>query len=352
MSSARVAKGLNANLENFELTDVMQLITQQVKCGILNVEGSNGSCSWSFNDGNLVDFDCNFPGHILDLKNILKQTGTLDDKRLILLHESEDLNSSQALEKALIKNNICKRDELERINLRRLIESFIITLQWTKGRYKFIPTSEINKNRFLAPQDANFIVLEALRQIDEMAVIKKRLQPLDRVYVSNLALDNDETAAEDNSFFLEGLRDQFDNDEFEVYKLFDGKRSIQNILENSITGQFHTCRTMLNFIERGIIAPLSEEIGFQFTRSPESSQNRLCGGMALLILSGALLISTGITAMSINKSGQASHPTLFSAIINNLRADQNATKKKAQELLQTNSQSKRDNGRENDAGKL
>ncbi len=339
MSVARVTKGLNANLENFELTDVMQLITQQVKCGILSVEGSNGSCSWSFNEGNLVDFDCNFPGHILDLKNILKQAGTLDDKQLILIHESEDLNSSQAFEKALIKKNICKRDELEKINLRRLIESFIITLQWTKGRYKFIPTSEINRNRFLAPQDANFIVLEALRQIDEMAVIKKRLQPLDRVYVSSLTLDNDETAAEDSALFQEGLHDQFDNDEFEVYKLFDGKRSLREVLENSITGQFHTCRTMLNFIERGIVTPLSEEIGFQFTRTHESSQNRNRGGLALLILSGALVISTGITVISVNNSGQARQPTLFSAIINNLRADQNSTLKKAQELLQTDNHS-------------
>ena len=45
MSRAQTAKGLNADLENFELTDVMQLITQQVKCGILSVEGNDGKCS-------------------------------------------------------------------------------------------------------------------------------------------------------------------------------------------------------------------------------------------------------------------------------------------------------------------
>ena len=352
MSSARVAKGLNANLENFELTDVMQLITQQVKCGVLSVEGSNGSCSWSFNEGSLVGFDCNFPGHILDLKNILRQSGTLDDKRLVLLHESEDLNSAQALEKALVKNNICHRDELEKMNLRRLIESFIITLQWTKGRYKFIPTSEIKSHSFLAPQDANFIILEALRQIDEMAVMKKRLQPLEQTYESTLALANDETANDDDSLFQEGLRDQFDGDEFEVYKLFDGQRSLQNILENSITGQFHTCRTILNFIERGIIAPLNKEMGFQFVRSQDSSQNRYWSGLALLILSVALLISTGIALQPSGRTGPGGHPTLFSAIINNLKADQNEMQKQAQLLLQTDSHTETDDRSKNDADKL
>jgi hypothetical protein len=352
MSSARVAKGLNANLENFELTDVMQLITQQVKCGVLSVEGSNGSCSWSFNEGSLVGFDCNFPGHILDLKNILRQSGTLDDKRLVLLHESEDLNSAQALEKALVKNNICHRDELEKMNLRRLIESFIITLQWTKGRYKFIPTSEIKSHSFLAPQDANFIILEALRQIDEMAVMKKRLQPLEQTYESTLALANDETANDDDTLFQEGLRDQFDGDEFEVYKLFDGQRSLQNILENSITGQFHTCRTILNFIERGIIAPLNKEMGFQFVRSQDSSQNRYWSGLALLILSVALLISTGIALQPGDRAGPGGHPTLFSAIINNLKADQNEMQKQAQLLLQTDSHTLTDDRSKNDADKL
>lgn len=352
MSSARVAKGLNANLENFELTDVMQLITQQVKCGVLSVEGSNGSCSWSFNEGSLVGFDCNFPGHILDLKNILRQSGTLDDKRLVRLHESEDLNSVQALEKALVKNNICNRDELEKLNLRRLIESFIITLQWTKGRYKFIPTSEIKNHAFLAPQDANFIILEALRQIDEMAVMKKRLQPLEQIYESTLTLADDETANNNDTLFQDGLRDQFDGDEFKVYKLFDGQRSLQNILENSITGQFHSCRTMLNFIERGIIAPLNKEVEFQFTRSQKSSQDRYWSGLALLILSGSLLISTGIALQSGGRTGPNSHPTLFSAIINNLKADQNGMQKQAQQLLQTDNHSDTYDGSKNDANKL
>ncbi len=332
MSSPRVAKGLNANLENFELTDVMQLITQQVKCGVLNVEGSNGSCSWSFNEGSLVDFDCNFPGHVLDLKNILQQSGIINDKSLILLHETENLSSAHALEKALVKNNFCNREELEKTNLRRLIESFIITLQWTKGRYKFIPTSEVKNHAFLAPQDANFIILEALRQIDEMAVMKKRLQPLERIYESTLALTRDESLGVEDNLFQEGLKDQFDLDEFEVYKLLDGRRSLNEILESSITGQFHTCCTILDFLDRNIIAPISVD-----SRKPfERGRNRNLSGIALLILSCALLISTYLAINPINNSKVTGNPTLFSAIIENLKADQQKLQQQTRKLLQIN----------------
>ena len=158
MSPSSVSKGLNANLENFELTDVMQLITQQVKCGILSVEGDDGSCSWSFNEGSLVDFNCHFPGHSLDLETILVKGGHLNEQRFLSLLEKHASSPAHGLERALVKNGVINREDLEKLNLRRLIESFIITLQWVKGRYKFIPTSEVKTHAFLPPQDTNIVI--------------------------------------------------------------------------------------------------------------------------------------------------------------------------------------------------
>ena len=134
MSPSSVAKGLNADLENFELTDVMQLITQQVKCGTLSVEGDDGSCSWSFKEGSLVTFNCHFPGHSLDLESILVKGGHLNEQRFLSFLEKYASSSTHGLERALVKNGVISREELEKLNLRRLIESFIITLQWVKGR--------------------------------------------------------------------------------------------------------------------------------------------------------------------------------------------------------------------------
>lgn len=332
MSPSKVAKGLNADLENFELTDVMQLITQQVKCGILSVEGSNGSCSWSFNDGSLIDFDCHFPGHRLDLKTILIKSDHLDEQRFLSLQEQPTLSPAHSLEKALIKNGIISREELERINLRRLIESFIITLQWTKGLYKFIPTSEVKSHTFFPPQDTNFIILEAMRQIDEMAVMKKRLQPLERVYETTLSLDSDEASAEDISLFREGLEKQFDQDEFRIYKLFDGKRCLDEVLNISIIGQFNTCRITLDFLDRGIITPQTSESA-KYRHSKSTKPNHNLTGIALLLLSGALLISVSTSIRHFGNQEKEKNPTFFTAIIDNLRADQEMVREQARELL-------------------
>ncbi len=333
MSLSTVAKGLNADLENFELTDVMQLITQQVKCGTLSVEGDDGSCSWSFKDGSLVDFNCHFPGHSLDLETILVKGGHLSEQRFLSFLEEHASSTTHGLERALVKNGVITREELEKLNLRRLIESFIITLQWVKGRYKFIPTSEIKSHAFFPPQDTNFIILEALRQIDEMEVMKKRLQPLERVYETTLALDSDESSAEDITLFQDGLEKQFDQDEFRIYKLFDSKRSLAEVLNTSIIGQFHTCRITLDFLDQGIITPGTLSSA-DYRPGKSTKYNHHLTGIALLLLSGALLISVTTSIWHFEKRKKEKNPTFFTAIIDNLRADQEMVREQARELLQ------------------
>ncbi len=332
MSRTRAAKGLNADLENFELTDVMQLITQQVKCGILSVEGNDGKCSWSFNEGFLVDFNCQFTDHALDLKNILSKAYQISEQHLLSLQE-ESLDGDSNLEKTLVKNKLISREELAKTNLRRLIESFIITLQWTKGRYKFIPTSEIKIHAFLPRQDTNFIILEALRQIDEMAVMKKRLLPLKRVFESTLASNSDETLLQDDSLFQEGLANQFDKDELGVYKLIDGKRSLQEVLNTSIIGQFHTCRILLDFFEKGIITPQTESQSHTPNAKPHKIYEHLTG-IALLLLSCSIIVSIFISGGRLHDSSKKTkHPTFFAAIIDNLKAEQQMVREQARKLL-------------------
>ena len=332
MSPSQVAKGLNANLENFELTDIIQLITQQTKCGILSVESSDGSCSWSFNEGLLVDFNCHFPGHSLDLKTILTKNGHLDAEDFISLQKEHSSGAAHGLEKALVKNDFINLKDLERINLFRLIESFIITIQWTKGSYKFIPTGEVKSHAFFPPQDTNFLIMEAMRQIDEMALMKESLLPLDGIYETTLSLKSDESSAEDISLFQEGLEKQFDKDDYMVYKLFDGKNCLAEVLNHSTLGQFNTCHITLDFIDRGIIIPQTLESDNNLSGEPLKNNIHLTG-IALLLLSLALIISVSTSIRHFKPLEEKKSPTFFTAIIDNLRADQEMVRKQARELL-------------------
>ena len=256
----------------------------------------------------------------------------LVDEQQLLSFTEKGLSSDNVLEKELVKNKIINREELAKINLRRLIESFIITLQWSKGSYRFIPTSEVKNHSFLPPQDTNFIILEALRQIDEMAVMKKRLLPLERVFESTLALNSDESSLQDDSLFQEGLEDQFNQDELGVYKLINGKRSLAEVLNISTIGQFHTCRVLLDFFERGIISPRvggrDNKVEIKSTKSYQHLT-----GIALLLLSCSVIISIFVSGWFYDNPKKMNNPTFFAAIIDNLKAEQEMAREQARELL-------------------
>jgi len=336
MSKLPADKGFNANLENFELTDMIQLITQQMKSGELIVEGSEGSCSWSFKNGSLVAFNCNVTDNPINLRKTLEHFNIIDKTDLTSLTKDYDLTSSHTLEKRLVQNNIINEEELEKINLRSLIESFIITLQWTTGRYRFIPTDKINSHPFMAPQDANFVVLEALRQIDEMQIIKDKLQPLSQTYKATPAPSEQMHAKGDGASGKNNLKDLFDRGELEIYRLLNGERSLQEIIRISVTGQLHTCSTISDFLNRNIITPVTSDTGYHFKKASGFTQNQHLVALALLILSGALLISTLMAVKPYSTPSSRRNPTLFSAIIDNLRADQKQMQVQASKLLSPN----------------
>ncbi len=338
MSSSILKKGLNADLENFDLTDIMQLITQQVKCGILSVENGSSRCSWIFNDGKLINFDCHFPDFTLDLESILLKSGQLTRTQLEQLHKKHEISHPRELEQALLRERLLSREKLEAINLRRLLETFIITLQWSRGHYQFIPTGEVGEEGFFPPQDTNFVMLEALRQIDEMAVMKQRLEPLERVFETTLtlALDSEDLDSEERRLIAEGLRDQFNRDELEVYQLFDGRRSLEEILNSSSLGQSETCRIILDFLARGIIAP-SSTIADPLPGAAEQEENigllRHSPALVMLLLTLALGCSILLSVAGCRPGREPGKPAFIRAILENLKAEQEKARCEALKLL-------------------
>ena len=333
MNDNFLQRGFNADLEHFELTDIMQLIAQQVKSGILTVKGPEGNCSWSFNDGQLVGFSCHFPNHSIDLESILVKSGMMKRRQFDQLIERHSCRSTIELERALVEEELVTREKLEEINLRRLIETFIITLQWTKGQYRFIPTSEITEQEFFQPQDANFVMLEALRQIDEMAIMEERLQPLNRRFETALSLaeeSHDLEGHQDSTFIKQGLDKQFNLDELEVYNLFNGFRTLEEILNISTLGRFHTCRIILNFLDRGIITPPAGDLVNYRDRLSQSKLYQYTVSATLVIFCFCLLASIFLAGRDLSNRARKN---FFQTLVNNILTVQENQRIEARKLL-------------------
>src|SRR5207245_4815077 len=96
-----------------------------------------------------------------------------------------------------------------------------------------------------------------------------------------------------------------------IFGMVDGKRTVQEIVERSTLGEFETCRILYELIGRQLI----EEIRTQAAKAlvaeaaPVSTREASpllvgLGYMALILLTGALLVSRARTFVALSAAGE------------------------------------------------
>ncbi|MCK4377961.1 MAG: DUF4388 domain-containing protein, partial [Deltaproteobacteria bacterium] len=80
---------LKGYLGGFDLTDVLQLISQQQKTGILTVKSTAGQVDLSFKGGQIIGMNPGMLNQEFDLEQILKKSGRLLASRLSNLRQEQ-----------------------------------------------------------------------------------------------------------------------------------------------------------------------------------------------------------------------------------------------------------------------
>ncbi len=249
---------LKGYLGGFDLTDVLQLISQQQKTGILSIESDHGSCSWHFKDGMLVGLNVNLNDNKFDLQELLLKAGRLQPREAVQLRQ-EQLRLRTSLEQLLLSKGILDREEMIRLNQTRLFELLAYVLAWKKGSYTFMVSGNLHYTPFLPPQQSDFLLLEILRQMDEMHHFEKAIASEYTIFepVSTFAAD-----VEDD-FFHQEISSQLPAAEKEIFALVCAGLSVQDIIDKSLQGRYNVYRTLNYFLEKGIIAPRGEKAARQ-----------------------------------------------------------------------------------------
>jgi len=264
---------------------VLQLISQQQKTGILSVESDDGSCSWSFRDGLLVGMTVNLSDNKFDLQELLLKAGRLQPKEALQLRQ-EQLRLQASLEQVLINRKILDREELAALNQTRLFELLTHVLGWKKGSYTFQVSGSLHYTPFLPPQQSDFVLLEILRQMDEMHQFEKTISSEYTIFepLSTFAEDVD-----DDFFNLE-ISSQLPAAEQQILSLVREGLPVQDIIDKSLQGRYNVYRTLCYFLEKGIITPKGEKAARQGSIAAGSWLQKTAAALSYLLL----LVFTGL----------------------------------------------------------
>ena len=284
--------GLIGSLEEFGLTDLFQVLGQQQKTGVLNLQGDRKSVQVFFEKGMIVKAE--FPeerGEEIALGRRLiggRLISAENWKRAYQQHEENLVG----LEKVLVGSGLITKEDLSAALRLLTVDTLFGLFQWKRGNFRFETRPVSYDPEFVEPMNTEFLLLDVLRMVDEWPMIGKRLSSFDMVLqkVNPMAtLDSlMGTPLEKNrSFQLEV-----------IYDLIDGQRSVKDIIDLSFMEEFETCKNLILLMDAGLIESTAVRVKMEPGREKKSpvAKHLADAGAYLLVGIVALLLFCQFTA--------------------------------------------------------
>lgn len=129
----------------------------------------------------------------------------------------------------------------------QVLEIIYSLFAWEEGEFAFHESDEQIRERILLSLNTSSIIMEAIRRLDERALIQERITSLDTVYVTlagaEAHLSELDLAAE----------------EAELFHLIDGNRTIRDLIRSSQLTEFETLRFLDQLARARVIEEVREE---------------------------------------------------------------------------------------------
>jgi hypothetical protein len=252
---------LSGDLKDFSLADVLQLLLQQRKSGVLNLVNGKEKAEIFISAGNVNGVRVNglMPEDII--KDMLVASGKVDKDEM---HELESM--SREMNRPLLMTLAAKghlTDEDKKEWLQIISEDLVCELfGWLKGQYDFGTGLKAQSSISLQLNiSTEFACMEGMRRIDEWPRLKESIPDFKTVFqVTEKVYEGDQLGWD-----------------FLVLGLVDGRKSVSQIAKQVPFGAFRLSECLVNLWEGGFVAPVADsvdEIDIAVAPDPQNEKDR------------------------------------------------------------------------------
>ncbi|MBL8934641.1 MAG: DUF4388 domain-containing protein [Archangium sp.] len=308
---------LKGTLKDFGIADILQLIGQQQKTGVLSLTNKGESVNVSFKDGNIVRAESTSRNRKDLIGTMLVAANLITEAQLEFALETQK-RTLQRLGDVLVGQGSVTLEKFRSMVALQTSETLFKLFGWKSGTYAF-EANDVEAETAFTPLRAESVLMEGFRRVDEWPVVKKRITSDAMTFekIKELpppALEKDDfDAALDDAFAEEkkeinkGEFQSVGDNERRVYEVIAPGRTVTRIIELSMLGEFETSKALCNLINleytRGI-APA----GVAVDSGKPSRLKGLLGGFAriavsMLVVGALLLIFTRVDFGSFRLGG-------------------------------------------------
>ncbi len=242
---------LNGNLQDFGIAEVFQLIGQQRKTGMLNIEHAGRGVCLAFDAGSVVWGAPAARGLDEVLGQRLIRCGFMTADALTTLH-GEARTSGRPFRALLVSQGVISNVDLEAIDSLITHDTIFDVLRWTEGSFHF-SAQAIQHDR--PPEKllgAEQILMDGLRMVDEWQTFRAKVPPLESIVerTGDVAAHRERVGREGES-----QAEYFER----IVQLIDGRMSLQRVIDLSRLGLFDATRAIAELADAGLITTVEKK---------------------------------------------------------------------------------------------
>ena len=241
---------LAGTLKDFGIADILQLIAQQQKTGVLHLRSKDQEVKVGFVDGAIVSAESATRKKRDLFGHMLVRAELITESQLELALETQK-RSLQRLGDCLISQGVLTKDQYRRMAQLQFNETLYRLFTWKTGTYEFEQGPVHHDTHDLDPVRAESVLMEGFRMVDEWPVIRKRIPRYDLVFAQGKSLASEPSANDPSGEFA-----SIGASERRVYSLVNGYRDVRKLIDLSCLGEFETCKALCNLANLGHLTAL------------------------------------------------------------------------------------------------
>ncbi|HVG44967.1 MAG TPA: DUF4388 domain-containing protein [Longimicrobium sp.] len=231
---------IKGNLREAGLPDVLQLLAMGQKTGCLSL-ADRSSFGYIYFDRGRITY-ASIVNRRDRLGDLLVKNGMLRAEDLAAAIDEQTRNPGDRLGEILVRRGHITREQLQHQIRIQIEEAVYFLFTWNQGSFQFEPDQRPEEGAMLVSINPENLLLEGARRIDEWSLVEKKIPSLELVFQV------------DRSKAIEGF--ELSDEQRKIQPLVDGKRSVQDIIDDSGMVEFDVGKALFGLIQAGLAHPV------------------------------------------------------------------------------------------------
>lgn len=263
---------LTGTLRDFGIADILQLIGQQQKNGVLHLRNKDQGVNVHFVEGNVVKAESANRSRKDLLGSMMVRAGLLTETQLEHALEIQK-RTLRRLGDILVSEKMIARDTFRELYQLQTTETLYRLFHWKDGTYEFEQQEVDYDTEAITPIRSENVLMEGFRMVDEWPMVRRRITSYEMTFqrlkpLAPAIMQAGPTPSADADPFDAALDSAFgevegggggDDDadigpnERRVYHLTEDGVTVQDIIDRSRLGEFETCKALNSLVEQGYL---------------------------------------------------------------------------------------------------